>query len=104
MRTHVNLSVDAMIPSIYTGVLLTMGGASKVLALSKEQDIDSNVTSSYQRCTLEEKSTSPLECLNKVLKSGSRIRVAPNMFLLQSMRIQDTQADARMNENICCEL
>ena len=60
-----------------------------------------------QRCTLNEKSTSPLECLfNKVLKSGSGIRVAPTMSLLQSMRIQDTQADGRMRENMlrACEL
>ena len=59
-----------------------------------------------QRCTFNEKSTSPLECLNKVLKSGPGISVAPNMSLLQSMRMQDTQADGRMRENMlrACEL
>ena len=59
-----------------------------------------------QRCTLNEKSTSPLECLNKVLKSGSGITVTPNMSLLQSMRTQDAQADVRMKENMlrACEL
>ena len=59
-----------------------------------------------QRRTFNEKSTSPLECLNKVLKSGSGSKVTPNMSLLQSMRTQDTQADVRMKENMlrACEL
>jgi hypothetical protein len=58
------------------------------------------------RLTLNEKSTSPLEGLNQVLKSGFGKTVMPLMSLLESMRLQDTQADTRMDENMvrACEL
>ena len=49
------------------------------------------------RLTLNEKTTSPLEGLNQVLKSGSG-SVQPVMGLLESLRIQDTKAYTRMNE------
>jgi hypothetical protein len=57
------------------------------------------------RLTLNEKSTSPLEGLNQVLKSGSGKTVMPLMSLLESMRLQDTQADTRMGESMvrACE-
>ena len=59
-----------------------------------------------RRLTLNENSTSPLQGLQKVLKSGPGIRVAPSMCLLESLLIQDTQADTRMTENMlrACEL
>jgi hypothetical protein len=58
------------------------------------------------RLTLNEKSTSPLEGLNQVLKSGFGKKVLPIMSLMESLRIQDTQAKTRMDKNMlnACEL
>lgn len=59
-----------------------------------------------QRRTFNEKSTSPLECLNKVLKSGSGITHRLQQGHIRRDCTQDTQADVRMKENMlrACEL
>jgi len=51
------------------------------------------------KLTFNIKTTSPLESLNRVLKSKCGLRVTPNMPLEKSVAKQDKQTDARMNKN-----
>ena len=47
--------------------------------------------------TLGQKTTSPLENLNAIMKVRSSKKVLPNMTLLQSLKVQDQQVEQRMS-------
>lgn len=50
------------------------------------------------RMTMDNKTTSPLEGMNNVLKHGFGLKVVPQMTLLGSLQTQDKQSDRRMSE------
>jgi len=56
------------------------------------------------KLTFDLKTTSPLESLNRALKYTSGCKVQPNMSLLKSLQMQDTQASLRNRERHvqCC--
>ena len=51
-----------------------------------------------QRLTLNQRTTSPCEVQNQIMKWGASKVVKPNMSLLESLITQEGQVDARMDE------
>jgi len=84
------------------------GGAHKANTEVLQEWLEKNVMPHQARwffparrgkLTFNIKTTSPLESMNRVLKSKQGIKVTPNMPLDRSLVTQDKQTDARMTKN-----